>query len=204
MRASPLATFNLAQEPAWPLTVTSINERVVLQSGWDDRWVAATQRQCMRQLARPDPHGARFGSDNLAPCPCWGAGCQMVALNFQTTDLPMQLNAALFRLGGGTGYVLKPAELRASALAERLDEAPEGTSIPEEPLSARGLASCSGLVPVPAEGSALAQEEALARAWPPRREQLHHFALELISLHQLPTRNEWCAASLTVPCCHIA
>ena len=33
---------------------------------------------------------------------------QLVALNFQTSDVPLQLNAALFRLGGGTGYVLKP------------------------------------------------------------------------------------------------
>ena len=37
----------------------------------------------------------------------------MVALNYQTNDLPMQLNAALFAQGGGLGYVLKPAEMRA-------------------------------------------------------------------------------------------
>ena len=36
----------------------------------------------------------------------------MVALNYQTNDLPMQVNTALFRLNGGCGYVLKPAWMR--------------------------------------------------------------------------------------------
>ena len=36
----------------------------------------------MLQVARAYPQGARVGSDNLNPCPCWGAGVQMVALSF--------------------------------------------------------------------------------------------------------------------------
>ena len=36
----------------------------------------------------------------------------MVALNFQTNDLPMQLNRALFSLNGNCGYVLKPLWMR--------------------------------------------------------------------------------------------
>ena len=38
---------------------------------------------------------------------------QQVALNLQTNDTPTQLHHALFALGGGCGYVLKPREMRA-------------------------------------------------------------------------------------------
>lgn len=38
----------------------------------------------------------------------WNSGCQMVALNYQTGDKPMQLNQAKFRQNGNCGYVLKP------------------------------------------------------------------------------------------------
>ena len=37
----------------------------------------------------------------------WTAGCQMLALNFQTNGLPMQMNDTLFEENGRTGYVLK-------------------------------------------------------------------------------------------------
>ena len=33
----------------------------------------------------------------------WNVGCQMVALNFQTSDMPMQVNYAKFEMNGGTG-----------------------------------------------------------------------------------------------------
>ena len=49
------------------------------------------------------------------PTAMWAAGIQMVAFNFQTNDLPMQLNLALFRLNGGCGYVLKPVEMLRSS-----------------------------------------------------------------------------------------
>ncbi|KYQ55913.1 1-phosphatidylinositol-4,5-bisphosphate phosphodiesterase [Trachymyrmex zeteki] len=42
----------------------------------------------------------------------WNAGCQMVALNFQTPDLPMQLNQGKFEYNGTTGYLLKPDFMR--------------------------------------------------------------------------------------------
>ena len=44
------------------------------------------------QISRTYPKGARLNSENYNPVPCWNAGCQMVALNFQTPDLAMQLN----------------------------------------------------------------------------------------------------------------
>ncbi|VDP78928.1 unnamed protein product [Echinostoma caproni] len=42
----------------------------------------------------------------------WNAGCQMVALNFQTPDLAMQLNQGKFEYNGNCGYLLKPEFMR--------------------------------------------------------------------------------------------
>ncbi|KAK2560363.1 1-phosphatidylinositol 4 [Acropora cervicornis] len=39
----------------------------------------------------------------------WNAGCQLVALNYQTLDLPMMLNLGIFEFNGGCGYILKPS-----------------------------------------------------------------------------------------------
>lgn len=41
----------------------------------------------------------------------WLHGIQLVALNYQTDDLPLHLNAAMFEANGGCGYVLKPPVL---------------------------------------------------------------------------------------------
>lgn len=38
----------------------------------------------------------------------WNSGSQMVALNYQTGDKPMQINQAKFRENGFCGYLLKP------------------------------------------------------------------------------------------------
>ncbi|XP_064190225.1 1-phosphatidylinositol 4,5-bisphosphate phosphodiesterase gamma-1-like [Anguilla rostrata] len=65
-----------------------------------------------RQLSRVYPRGQRLDSSNYDPLPIWICGSQLVALNFQTPDKPMQLNQALFTLGGGTGYVPQPDVMR--------------------------------------------------------------------------------------------
>ncbi|KAL1895177.1 hypothetical protein Sste5346_005322 [Sporothrix stenoceras] len=67
----------------------------------------------MRYLMRVYPKAYRIGSSNFNPLGHWRRGVQMSALNWQTYDLGMQLNAAMFT--GGTdqsGYVLKPRECR--------------------------------------------------------------------------------------------
>ncbi|XP_037072934.1 LOW QUALITY PROTEIN: 1-phosphatidylinositol 4,5-bisphosphate phosphodiesterase gamma-1-like, partial [Pollicipes pollicipes] len=61
------------------------------------------------QLSRVYPKGQRIDSSNYNPVPMWNAGSQMVALNYQTPDRPMQLNQARFMQNGGCGYVLRPA-----------------------------------------------------------------------------------------------
>uniref|UniRef100_A0A670XPF8 1-phosphatidylinositol 4,5-bisphosphate phosphodiesterase n=1 Tax=Pseudonaja textilis TaxID=8673 RepID=A0A670XPF8_PSETE len=60
-----------------------------------------------RQMSRIYPKGTRMDSSNYMPQMFWNVGCQMVALNFQTNDVPMQQNMALFEFNGQSGYLLK-------------------------------------------------------------------------------------------------
>ncbi|XP_054656404.1 1-phosphatidylinositol 4,5-bisphosphate phosphodiesterase beta-3 isoform X3 [Dunckerocampus dactyliophorus] len=64
------------------------------------------------QLSRIYPKGTRVDSSNYMPQLFWNVGCQMVALNFQTLDLPMQLNMGVFEYNGHSGYQLKPEFMR--------------------------------------------------------------------------------------------
>ncbi|KFM68445.1 1-phosphatidylinositol-4,5-bisphosphate phosphodiesterase classes I and II, partial [Stegodyphus mimosarum] len=65
-----------------------------------------------RQLSRIYPKGTRVDSSNYMPQVFWNAGCQLVALNFQTLDLGMQLNLGIFEYNGRSGYLLKPNFMR--------------------------------------------------------------------------------------------
>uniref|UniRef100_A0A8C5AZM7 Phosphoinositide phospholipase C n=1 Tax=Gadus morhua TaxID=8049 RepID=A0A8C5AZM7_GADMO len=65
-----------------------------------------------RQLSRVYPSGFRTDSSNFSPQEMWNAGCQIVALNFQTAGEAMDLNDGLFRQNGGCGYILKPSFMR--------------------------------------------------------------------------------------------
>ncbi|KAJ8675594.1 hypothetical protein QAD02_011380 [Eretmocerus hayati] len=65
-----------------------------------------------RQMSRIYPKGTRVDSSNYMPQVFWNAGCQMVALNFQTPDLPMQLNQGKFEYNNTCGYLLKPDFMR--------------------------------------------------------------------------------------------
>lgn len=67
-----------------------------------------------RQMSRIYPKGTRADSSNYMPQVFWNAGCQMVSLNFQTSDLPMQLNQGKFEYNGNCGYLLKPDFMRRS------------------------------------------------------------------------------------------
>ncbi|KAM3913514.1 1-phosphatidylinositol 4,5-bisphosphate phosphodiesterase epsilon-1 isoform 2-T2 [Leptodactylus fuscus] len=63
------------------------------------------------QLLRTYPAATRIDSSNPHPLIFWLHGIQLVALNYQTDDLPLQLNTAMFEANGGCGYVLKPPVL---------------------------------------------------------------------------------------------
>lgn len=61
-----------------------------------------------RQLSRVYPKGGRIDSSNYDPVKMWNAGCQLVALNYQTPDRAMQLNYGKFLANGRCGYILRP------------------------------------------------------------------------------------------------
>ncbi|KAL4869788.1 hypothetical protein BDV12DRAFT_72409 [Aspergillus spectabilis] len=65
-------------------------------------------------LTRVYPSGFRLRSSNFDPLKFWRRGVQMAALNWQTYDVGMQMNQAMFAAGSDrTGYVLKPQSLRS-------------------------------------------------------------------------------------------
>uniref|UniRef100_A0A8C7DC18 Phosphoinositide phospholipase C n=1 Tax=Oncorhynchus kisutch TaxID=8019 RepID=A0A8C7DC18_ONCKI len=65
-----------------------------------------------RFLSRVYPSAMRIDSSNMNPQDLWKCGCQIVALNYQTPGLMMDLNIAWFRQNGNCGYVLRPAIMR--------------------------------------------------------------------------------------------
>ncbi|PSN44092.1 1-phosphatidylinositol 4 [Blattella germanica] len=77
------------------------------------------------QLSRVYPAGTRFDSSNFMPQVFWNAGCQLVALNYQTLDLAMQLNLGMFEYNHRCGYLMKPEFMRRRD--RRLDPFAEST-----------------------------------------------------------------------------
>ncbi|XP_061926287.1 1-phosphatidylinositol 4,5-bisphosphate phosphodiesterase delta-1b [Entelurus aequoreus] len=67
------------------------------------------------KLSRVYPAGSRADSSNYNPVPLWNAGCQIVALNFQTSCPDMDLNQGRFLANGKSGYILKPTYMRSTA-----------------------------------------------------------------------------------------
>uniref|UniRef100_K7G9N0 Phosphoinositide phospholipase C n=1 Tax=Pelodiscus sinensis TaxID=13735 RepID=K7G9N0_PELSI len=65
-----------------------------------------------RFLSRVYPSPLRIDASNMNPQDFWKCGCQMVAMNFQTPGLMMDLNTGWFRQNGACGYVLRPAVMR--------------------------------------------------------------------------------------------
>ncbi|XP_033838586.1 1-phosphatidylinositol 4,5-bisphosphate phosphodiesterase delta-1-like isoform X1 [Periophthalmus magnuspinnatus] len=72
-------------------------------------------RHNVDKLSRIYPAGSRTDSSNYNPVSLWNAGCQLVALNFQTTCEDMDVNQGKFMVNGKSGYILKPAYLRDRA-----------------------------------------------------------------------------------------
>ena len=51
----------------------------------------------------------------------WNVGCQLVALNFQTLDVGMQLNLGKFEYNNKCGYLLKPEIMRRTDVNKQFD-----------------------------------------------------------------------------------
>lgn len=67
-------------------------------------------------LVRIYPKGTRVSSTNFEPHRYWAAGCQVVAINWQTFDMGYVMTQAMFQRNGRSGYVLKPEALRTPGL----------------------------------------------------------------------------------------
>ena len=76
----------------------------LMEKGLSAQWVDYNSRQ----MSRIYPAGLRVDSSNYDPVPSWCMGSQIVALNYQTDGIPMQLNDGKFEENGKCGYLLKP------------------------------------------------------------------------------------------------
>lgn len=84
----------------------------------------ALVRHNMKCLMRVYPAPWRVSSTNFDPLTFWRRGVQMVALNYQTYDLGMQINDAMFAGGSDqSGYVLKPRPMREITVLSEVPEA---------------------------------------------------------------------------------
>ncbi|KAH9904650.1 hypothetical protein F4778DRAFT_37044 [Xylariomycetidae sp. FL2044] len=116
---------------------------------------AALSRHNMRYLMRVYPQYSRLQSDNFNPLMYWRRGVQMAALNWQTFDLGMQLQRAMFDgYTDSSGYVLKPETMREIRLwRDGLPEEAKGklerreVSFTIEVISAQQLMRPAGLAP---------------------------------------------------------
>jgi len=75
-----------------------------------DSWIAYNQTH----ITRTYPSATRVDSSNYSPMSAWSAGCQLVAINLQTSDYARRLNDGRFRENGGCGYVLKPPSINGA------------------------------------------------------------------------------------------
>lgn len=74
---------------------------------------AQLEKHNVHYLMRVYPAALRVDSSNFNPLQSWKRGVQMAALNWQTYDIHLQMNEAMFAAGSDrTGYVLKPDEMR--------------------------------------------------------------------------------------------
>ncbi|KAL5615770.1 hypothetical protein FOBRF1_004518 [Fusarium oxysporum] len=92
---------------------SELMERILIKHFRAKEQKIAVDLHNQRYMVRVYPNHTRTISNNFDPLLYWRRGIQMVALNWQTFDLGMQINCAM--LDGGqdfSGYVLKPAVLR--------------------------------------------------------------------------------------------
>ncbi|CAG5912031.1 unnamed protein product, partial [Menidia menidia] len=94
-----------ARKPASDMSSFSESEALKLVK---DSGMHFVRHNC-HQLSRIYPSGQRLQSSNYNPQEMWNGGCQIVALNFQTSGEQMHLNQGRFLQNGLCGYVLKPS-----------------------------------------------------------------------------------------------
>ncbi|KAL5007407.1 hypothetical protein ScPMuIL_016213 [Solemya velum] len=96
------------QQKFWELCSFSESQAMKLAISCPEDFVNHNKRF----LSRVYPNGMRIDSSNYNPLDVWNCGCQLVALNYQTPGLMMDLYNGWFIKNGRCGYVLKPAIMR--------------------------------------------------------------------------------------------
>ncbi|KAM6958877.1 inactive phospholipase C-like protein 2 [Aplochiton taeniatus] len=99
---------SLAKQRPWELCSLSETLALRLASEQPGNFVNHNKRL----LSRVHPSPMRLDSTNMNPQDLWKCGCQIVAMNYQTAGLMMDLNTSWFRQNGNCGYVLRPAIMR--------------------------------------------------------------------------------------------
>lgn len=111
-RGIKYADFKMAESKTYN-HIFSLAERDFERLCGDPEVESQLEKHNSRYLMRVYPSYFRLKSSNFDPLAFWRRGAQMVALNWQTYDLGMQMNDAMFAGGSDrTGYVLKPKALR--------------------------------------------------------------------------------------------
>ncbi|XP_031162664.1 1-phosphatidylinositol 4,5-bisphosphate phosphodiesterase delta-1b isoform X3 [Sander lucioperca] len=109
-RSVPFHSFEDARENQSFYEISSFKEGKAMKLAEES--ANSYIRHNVDKLSRVYPAGSRAGSSNYNPVPLWNAGCQIVALNFQTTCTNMDVNQGRFLVNGKSGYILKPAFMR--------------------------------------------------------------------------------------------
>ncbi|KAL7415734.1 PLC-like phosphodiesterase [Mrakia frigida] len=105
------------KETYLPSHMVSLSERTankVLKQSFGD-----VVKHNRTHLMRLYPSVTRLTSSNYDPIRYWAAGAQLVAINWQSTDLGYTFNGAMFARNGRAGYVLKPPPLRIKVKEEQ-------------------------------------------------------------------------------------
>lgn len=89
--------------------IFSLSERAANSMMKDSIKCVQMDKHNRKFLMRVYPSAYRITSKNFDPIQYWKRGVQMVALNWQTNDIPLQINDAMFDTH--VGYVTKPSSL---------------------------------------------------------------------------------------------
>lgn len=93
--------------------IFSVDEMSAMSQFREPRKQRLFQHHNVHYMCRVYPKALRINSSNFNPNLYWRHGVQMVAMNYQTYDMNMQINEAMFAAGSDrSGYVLKPDYLR--------------------------------------------------------------------------------------------
>ncbi|XP_052828216.1 1-phosphatidylinositol 4,5-bisphosphate phosphodiesterase delta-4 [Octopus bimaculoides] len=107
IRSQRFTSIEYAIENGDPFKMTSIGEMKMCNL-LEDNVIEDNRKLTKAIMVRTYPAGLRTDSSNYTPVMMWNVGCQVVALNYQTEDMPMQLLLGKFLDNGGCGYLLKP------------------------------------------------------------------------------------------------